>query len=365
MKPSLMFFAFLLLAIVLSECGGSSTPGSNQNLPVIPTAVQNATQSPSGVKQATIVPIAQEMTKLKMTISQHSGYAPFFIAQEEGYFKDFGIDLEFVTFNKTSEALALLIAGNLDIFTGPVTMGLLNVIGQEENIKAVADRGHTQPGDCTYQAIVVRKDLYDSGKITKAADLKGQTIATSPNGPDAYLLSTYLTQAGLTMDDVVLNDIPSSGNIDAFKNKTLAVNVPPEPDLTLLMKAGDAVILAREEDVVGVYQFATVVFNKKLLVDNRDAGIRFLAAYLKAVRQYNQGKTERNLQILSNATGETTDLLKQVCWVALRSDGQIDYPSVDKFQQWSIQQELLENAVSEAKFMDPSLVAAAVKLLNR
>jgi NitT/TauT family transport system substrate-binding protein len=351
--------------MILSACGGVATPVSDQNPPIVLTAVQNTTQSTSGVEKATVIPTEREITKLKMTISQHSGYAPFFIAQEEGFFNEFGIDIEFVTFNKSSEALALLIAGKLDVFTGPLTTGLLNVIGKEENIKAVADRGHTQPGDCTYQAIVVRKDLYDSGKVTKAADLKGQTVASNPSGPDAYLLSTYLAQAGLTMNDVILTDIPSPGNIDAFKNKTLAVNVPPEPDLTLLMNAGDAVILAREEDVIGVYQFATVVFNKNLLIDNRQAGIRFLAAYLKAIRQYNEGKTDRNLEILSKATGETTDLLKQVCWVSLRSDGQIDFPSVDKFQQWSIQQKLLENAVPEMKFMDPSLVAAAVKLLNR
>ena len=219
-----MLFSFILLAMVLSACGGVMTPLSNQNPPVIPTAVQNTTQSTSGVENATVVPTAQEMTKLKMTISQHSGYAPFFIAQEEGFFREFGIDLEFVTFNKSSEALALLIAGKLDVFAGPLTTGLLNVIGKEENIKAVADRGHTQPGDCTYQAIVVRKDLYDSGKVTKAADLKGQTVASNPSGPDAYLLSTYLAQAGLTMNDVILTDIPSTGNIDAFKNKTLAVN---------------------------------------------------------------------------------------------------------------------------------------------
>jgi len=364
MKPTKLLISIFFIAILLSACGGAATPASNPNPPVNPTAVENAPQSTSSIEQATVVPTVQEMTKLRMTISPHTGYAPFFIAQEEGYFKDFGIDLEFVTFNKTAEAIALLVSGDIDVFAGPVTTGLLNVIGKEENIKAVADRGHSQPGDCTYQAIVVRKDLYDSGKITKAADLKGQTVASTASGPPAYLLSTYLAQAGLTIEDVVLNDIPSSGNIDAFKNKTFAVNVPPEPDLTLLMNAGDAVILAREEDVLGVYQFATVVFNKNILVDNRDVGIRFLAAYLKGVKQYNEGKTDRNLQILTKATGETAELLKQVCWVALRSDGQIDFPSVDKFQQWSIQRKLLENAVPVTKFMDPSLVAAAVKLLN-
>jgi NitT/TauT family transport system substrate-binding protein len=338
--------------ILLTACAGSAK------------VVENPPQSTTSIEQASVIPTQPEMTTLKATISQHTGYAPFFIAAEEGYFKEFGINMDFVTFNKTSEAVALLVAGSIDVYAGPINTGLLNVISKEENIKAVADRGHTQPGECTYQAIVVRKDLFNSGKVTKPADLKGQTASSSAGGPPAYLLSTYLAQAGLTLKDVVLNDLDSSVNIEAFANKTIAINVPPEPDLTLLMNAGNAVILAREEDVLGIYQFSTVVFNQNLLVNNRDAGIRFLAAYLKGVKQYNEGKTERNLEILSKATGETIDLLKEICWGPIRSDGLVDFPSVDGFQKWSIKQGQLENAVTEAKFWDPSFVAAAMKLLN-
>jgi NitT/TauT family transport system substrate-binding protein len=364
MKTNMMLFSFLLLAIVLSGCGGIMTPVSNQNPPVITTAVQNTAQSTSSVEQATVVPTVQEMTKLKMTIAQHSGYAPFFIAQEEGYFNEYGINMEFVNFTKTSEALALLVAGDIDVFSGAVNSGLINVISKEKNIKVVADRGHYQPGTCTYQGLVVRKDLYDSGKVTKAADLKGQTFATTSAGTGGYILGTYLAQAGLTLDDVILNDIPNAGYIDAFANKTLTGVTPPEPDLTHLLKAGNAVLLAKGEDVLGIFQVTIVSFNKNLLINNPDAGIRFLAAYLKGVKQYNEGKTDRNLEILSKATGETTDLLRDICWLPIRADGLIDFPSVDKLQQWSIKQGLLANPVTEEQFWDPSFSAAALKLLN-
>ena len=41
-----------------------------------------------------------------------------------------------------------------------------------------------------------------------------------------------------------------------------------------------------------------------------------MAGYLMGVKQYNEGKTDRNLAILSNYTHLDQELLKQTCWVA-------------------------------------------------
>ncbi len=112
------------------------------------------------------------------------------------------------------------------------------------------------------------------------------------------------------------------------------------------------------------YQLSVMVFGKNLLVDNREAGARFLAAYLKGVQQYNEGKTDRNLQIIAEATGESIEMLKAACWVPIREDGSIDFSGVDAFQQWSIEQKQLDKPVTEEQFWDPSFLAAAMKLLN-
>jgi NitT/TauT family transport system substrate-binding protein len=272
--------------------------------------------------------------------------------------------VEYITFNNSAERLALLISGGLDIDAGNLNAGILNVLSQEPNIKVVADRGHAQPGECTYQGILVRKDLFESGQITDAAGLKGQVISSSTTGTTGFFLSNYLAQANLTLKDVTISDIPNAGEIDAFANKTLGAIVATEPDITRILNAGNAVLLVGSQDAIGTFQSSLMTFGKHLVVDDREAGARFLAGYLKGVRQYNEGKTERNLQIIAEATGESIDLLKAACWVPVRDDGLIDFASVDALQKWLIEQKQLDKPVTQAQFWDPSFLDAAMKLLN-
>jgi ABC-type nitrate/sulfonate/bicarbonate transport system substrate-binding protein len=107
------------------------------------------------------------------------------------------------------------------------------------------------------------------------------------------------------------------------------------------------------------------VFGKRLLQDEPDVGVRFLAAYLKGVAQYNEGKTDRNVEIMVDGTGLDATLLQQACWVDIYGDGHIDFSSIESFQQWSVDQGQLDNPVTEEQFWDPSVLIAALELLNQ
>lgn len=313
-----------------------------------------------------ITPLASdpyETVTLKMNYALVTSYAPIIIAETEGYFAEYGITLEKLTFNSSVEAIPLVVSGGMDIFAGAANAGILNVLGKEDNIKVVADRGHISPDGCTFQAIVIRKDLFESGEITEARDLAGHTISTPPSGPGIYFLSKYLEQSGLTLEDVEITDIPTASYIDALKNKAVDAIVPTELHLSRLMAAGDAVILARSEDVVGSSQTSLLAFGKNLLKDNPDVGIRFLAAYLKGVKQYNEGKTERNLQILAEATGESVEVLQNSCWIPINNDGSIDFSAVDRYQQWAYQYGQLDSILTEEQFWDPEFLNKAKDLL--
>jgi len=311
-------------------------------------------------------PTEQPLDTIRITISKKISYGPIHIADAEGYFKDLGIQLESTQFENSSQAIALLVSGDTDVYAGVLNAGLLNILSLEPDIKVVADRGHIDINDdCTYQAILVRKDLFDSGQITSAAGLKGQVVSTGTSGPDGFVVSSFLAQAGLTFDDVELVDLPKSSLVDAFKNKTIAAVHLPEPDLTAVLRAGDSVMLTSDEAVVGSFQSGVVAFGKKLMVDDPDLGVRFMAAYLMGVEQYNKGKTERNLEILSDKLGIGSDVLKEGCWPNIRLDGSIDFKGVDTFQTWSIDNGYLEKSVTQEQFYDPGVLEAARVILNK
>lgn len=299
-----------------------------------------------------------------MNSSKLMSYAPIFIAEKEGYFEEFGIVIEPVIFNRSSEALPLLASGDLDVYAGIAYSGLFNVLAQEPNVKVVADRGTVSgDDDCTYLGIMVRKDLYESGAITGPEGLKGQTISATNAGSTGYLLSSYLAQAGLTFDDIILSDLPTASYLDGFANKSVAAIVAPELHVTRLDQAGNSVVIAGLEDF-GTTQLSIMAFGKSLLVDHPDVAARFLAAYLKGVQKYNEGKTESNIQAIMEATGEDITLIQNSCWIPIREDATIDFSGVADFMQWSIEQKQLDNAVTEEQFWDPSYLIAAQELLK-
>jgi NitT/TauT family transport system substrate-binding protein len=350
-----LVLALLITTLILVSCSKPATPTA---APLPPTNEPTAV-----VEQATPEPTPYEVATVKINSAKLTSYAPIYIAEQEGYFAEFGIKVEYVTFNRASEAVPLLASGDLDIYAGPVNSGILNTLALEPNVKVVADRGSITPSDCTYQALLVRKDLFDSGAITKPEDLKGKTIASSTAGPAGFLLSNYLAQAGLTMDDVSVSDLPTASYVDGFANKSVDAIDAPELHVSRLLKAGNAVVLAKLQDF-GSFQLSILAFGKSLTVDHRDIGARFLAAYLKGVQKYNEGKTDANIQVLAEATGEDPTLLKDSCWIPIRSSGEIDFKAVDTFQQWSIAQKQLDAPITEAQFWDPNFLVAAKELLK-
>jgi len=75
-----------------------------------------------------------------------------------------------------------------------------------------------------------------------------------------------------------------------------------------------------------------------------------MIAYLKSMRQYNQGKTERNLKILAKYTGLDQELLKICCWPSLRNNGQINIESMIDFQQWALKKGYLDKEIPPNQF---------------
>jgi NitT/TauT family transport system substrate-binding protein len=302
--------------------------------------------------------IGHEKVKLKVLLLPYLSFAPFFIAEEEGFFAEQGLEIEFVRMSEGTGALPLVIQGDLDVGTGTIGINLLNAITRGGLVKIVADKGHIEPEGCPVNGILVRREIVESAGDASLSDrLRGKRISLNPISTDGYYVAKGLKMIGLSLDEVQTRDllIPPM-RAKAIESGAIDIVHASEPWITRILKMGNATLLMSAKDIVPHFQYAVIIYGPTLLKDNRSAGRGFMLAYLKAVRQYNQGKTARNLEILAKHTGVELELLKEVCWPAIRNSGQINAESVIDFQNWGRQKGFLDKVVDIDQFWDPSFI---------
>jgi NitT/TauT family transport system substrate-binding protein len=300
-----------------------------------------------------------EPTKLKLAALPYLGTAPIAIAQEEGFFAEEGIEIEFVSFTRGAEIIPPLMQGDLDVAYVIINPGILNSISRGGNLKVVSDKGYLDADGCTYFGIVAQRALLENGTLEDPAQLRGKRVQAVEGGYDDFLLDLALARYGVSGEEMEKLIIPPANQPDALANDAVDLVMSTEPILSRILGSGSADLWIRGEETMPDAQWAVIVYGPGLLEDDREAGVRFIRAYLKGARQYNEGKTDRNLEIVSNLTELPTEVLAQVCWPAIREDGMIDPKAILDYQEWAVQKGYLDSLVPVEDFWDPSFVEAA------
>jgi len=297
---------------------------------------------------------------LKVAILPFLSYGPLFIAADEGFFAEERLAVEFVKMNRSAQAVPLLIEGQLDVLTGTLTPALLNAIARGARIRLVADKGYLDPAGCDYNALVARRALVEAGELKAPAALRGRRIVMEPNEFRGYFVETLLRPSGLTLGDVRVVDIPDAAMMDAFEQGSVDAAATAEPWITRLLQTGKVVVWKPAQQVLPGFQIGAILYGPNLLDDNNEAGRRFMRAYLKAVRRYKLGKTDRNQEILARHTGLDRAVLRDACWPSFRANGRIDIESVRGYQAWALSRGLLERRLTEEQFWEPRFVEDAL-----
>lgn len=346
-----LVLALLLLSSLLSAC----TPAAATLQPTATTALQPTTPPE---------PTAVEKVKLIVSTLPFVSYAPFFIAQEEGLFAEQGLEVEFVKIDKTSEAMAGLAQGQIDIAAGFFDVSTLNAIAKGGQIKYVSDKGYMDPNGCDASTFVARKDLLESGKLDDLKNLAGMKIALTPTSTAEYALDVLLKGVGLSSKDVEVLDIPLPARLEGMGSGSVDIAATSDPWTIRMVNAGTGVIWNPWQKLMPNLQFSVIMYGPNLLEKNRDAGARFLVAYLKAVKQYHEGKTDRNVEIIAKYTQLKVEEVKQSCWMSMRADGAINLEGMDDFQQWALDKGYLISIVPEDQLLDLSFLETANKALK-
>ncbi len=347
-----LFVGLIILTIFLAGCApaNSQAPAALQAQPVSTEALQSAT--------------TQTLTKVKVSVLPFLTYAPLFIAKEEGFYAEQGLDVEFVPIDKNSDAMAPLAQGQLDVASGSFDVSTLNAIAKGADIKYVSDKGYLDPGGCSAMTFVVRKELMQNGALKDPAKLKSMKVALMPASSSEYALDMLLKDTGITTKEMDIQNIPFPSRLEAMKNGALDITALSDPWTIRFAAAGYTAVWKGMEEVLPNIQFSVNIFGPNFLEKNRELGKKYMIAYLKGVRQYNQGKTDRNVQILAKYTEMKPEEVKQSCWIPMRSDGMIDPAVLSGFQEWAIAKGFQVALVPSEKLVDLSFVEYANEALK-
>ena len=266
-----VLFPLAALLLVASGCAETTAP----------TPTDESTENPSG----DLAPLKEKVTVVVAEDGAASG-AGFYIAKEKGYFADYNIEIEFAQFANSDDMLPALAAGEVDIAGGISTASFFNAIAQGIDVRIVADKGHNVPGK-SYFTFVIGNHVKD--EIKDYADLKGKKIAVSSEyGVDWYIYMRMLEHAGLTEDDVefvLMSDFGSM--LGAIENGSIDLALNIEPLIAQGVANGIHERFKDATDFAPDSQIAMVLASPKFMEEEEDVSLRFMLAYLKGLRDYN------------------------------------------------------------------------------
>ncbi len=295
-------------------------------------------------------------THLKVGLQPFVGFAPLFIAQDEGYFAKHGIEVEFVAIKSSDEIVPLLMQGGLDMSIFAVYPGFFNGVAKGGAARAVFGVSQWRAGGCASTALLARPATAE--RLKAAAAWKGITIGTDPVGVQSmhgFFINHVLASQGLSLKDVKTVKLPPASMIDALQSGAVDVAQANEPWITRLTKETDAIQIAAAPEFVPNGQLSVIGFSARLLQD-ADLGRRVALAYLEGVRQYQGGNTDRNVAILAKYTKVEPELVRQMCWPAMPTDGAANLESLQAFQAWAVAQGLQDQVVSIDGYWDERFV---------
>ncbi|HUO84079.1 MAG TPA: ABC transporter substrate-binding protein [Thermoanaerobaculia bacterium] len=297
------------------------------------------------------------MDKVRIQWMPFLSYGPLMIAEAEGFFEEEGIQIERIALNNRDGLTALLI-GEIDVNIGFLTAGTINAAARGERIRIVADKGYEDAEHCAANALMASPEILADGQVTEQ-ELSGAVFAARPASTHEFLVEKALAQHAMGITDVKLIDPPSPSYGEMITSGSVQFAACPEPMVTRMLESETAGVWKRYAEISPGLQWSMLFFGSRLLDREPELGFRFLRAYLRGVRAYGQGKTRRNVAVLSADTSLEPDLVERACWAAIRKDGTVNLENIQEFIDWAGSRGYLESAPRAVELWAPEQVNRA------
>ena len=317
--------------------------------------------------------VAQPLQKVNVGHTNGAADAGIFVADSLGYFRDEGIEINLIAFDSGAKMIVPFASGDLDVGGGATSAGLYNAVARGIKVKIVADKTSTPPGR-PGQSLMIRKDLVESGRYKQLADLKGLKLASTAQGSASHGTVFYIHErTGIKVGDITRIYMGYPQQYLAMSNGAIDASLTTEPTATEMEEKGIARRMMGDDEIYPNHQISVILYSPKFAA-KKDVATRFMRAYIRGMRSYNDGielahlvgpKGEEIIKILIKyAEIKDPAIYRKMSVNACDPDGRLDLPSL-KFDLEVFRKEgLIEAPVELSDALDTSFLEAAVKQLG-
>jgi NitT/TauT family transport system substrate-binding protein len=238
---------------------------------------------------------------ISMGIEPWIGYAPWYIAQKEGYFAKYGLTVNIVNFEEDADRNSALVAGRTDVSN----------IDTGRTIQFAANHSPTVP-------LLLVDDsngadaIMSSKSISTPSQLKGQTVAYEYGTTSDLLLHYYLLQHHMSFNSIKSTNVPAADAgtlLIAGKNKVVVTYQPYISEATSRGGANVHVFFSSAQAPGLISDF--LVANKSWLAGHGTQAHKLVEAWQDAINYYHSN-TKQAVAIMAAGIGATPSSLTSV-----------------------------------------------------
>jgi NitT/TauT family transport system substrate-binding protein len=287
---------------------------------------------------------ADELSKARVGVLRLSSSAPVFIAQDKGYFREAGLDIDLKFFDAAQPIAVATTSGDIDFGITAFTAGLYNLAGKG-TLKVIGGMSHEKAGFPPIGYFASNK-AYAAG-LRAPRDLAGKRIAMTQVGSSFhYSVGLLADKYGFKLADVKLLPLQSLSNVTAaLKGESVDAALLPISAARKLIDDGEIKQLGFVGDETP-WQVGAVFASPKTLT-NKPLVTKLLAALERADREYHDvilagvadgkapinEKTKPLLEIIAKYTNLPLEQVVGNC-AYIDPDGKLDVKNVANQIEW-------------------------------
>jgi len=277
--------------------------------------------------------------KLRVGVLRLSSSGAVFLAQDLGFFREAGLDVELVFFGAAQPIAVAAASGDIDIGVTAFTAGLFNLAGKGA-LSIVAGQAREIPGFPLDAFLATTKPNGDSLKTPQ--DIRGKRIGITQVGSSFHFVSGLIAEKyKFPLSDVTFAPLQSMGNIvSALQGGSIDGAVLPATVASGAIASGAARLLGWGSDEAP-WQIGAAFASAKIKADEK-AIADFLTAYRRGCKLFHDtlnrkeaAAAERGplLDIIARYTQQKSDEVGATL-AFVEPDGRLDLPNVAHQIAW-------------------------------